>query len=63
MHPAVTVLEEYGLPYTLTLQVLQKYDLGQDVDSIIANLHQVDPNELSLSPFEEEMLKDTLENL
>lgn len=63
MHPAVTVLEEYGLPYTLTLKVLEKYDLGQEVDSIIENLHKIEPNELSLSPFEREMLKDTLENL
>jgi hypothetical protein len=63
MHPAVTVLEEYGLPYKLTLQVLQKHDLGDDVDSIIDNLHRVEPAKLSLTPFESEMLRDTIDNL
>jgi hypothetical protein len=63
MHPAVTVLEEYGLPYKLTLQVLQKHDLGDDVDAIIANLHRVDLTKLSLTHFESEMLRDTIDNL
>jgi len=63
MHPAVTVLEEYGLPYKITLQILDKYNLGEDVDTIISNLHLVNPARLSLSKFEAEMLKDTIENL
>ena len=63
MHPAVTVLEEYGLPYKITLQILSKYDLGEDVDTIISNLHLINPSQLSLSRFEVEMLKDTIENL
>lgn len=63
MHPAVTILEEYGLPYKVTLLILEKYDLGEDVDTIIANLHKVDSTMLGLSPLESEMLRDTIENL
>jgi hypothetical protein len=63
MHPAVTVLEEYGLPYKITLQILNKYDLGEDVDTIISKLHLVDFSRLSLTKFEAEMLKDTIDNL
>lgn len=63
MHPAVTVLEEYGLPYKVTLQILAKFDLGSDVDTIISNLPRVPAGELSLSRIEEEMLRDTVENV
>ncbi len=63
MHPAVTVLEEYGLPYKITLQILEKYDLGEDVDTIISNLPTVEASQLSLTNFEAEMLGDTIENL
>ncbi len=63
MHPSVTILEEYGLPYRITLLVLDKYDLGNEVDEIIANLHIVDPAKLRLSRLEAEMLRDTIENI
>lgn len=63
MHPAVTILEEYGLPYKITLLVLEKYDLGNEVDEIITNLHKVDPAKLGLSRLETEMLRDTIENI
>ena len=63
MHPAVTVLEEYGLPYKITLQILKKYDLGEDVDTIISKLHLLDFSRLSLTKFEAEMFKDTIDNL
>ena len=63
MPAAVTVLEEYGLPYKLTLQILNKYDLGEEVDMIISNLPTVDISKLSLTSFEAEMLGDTIENL
>ena len=63
MHPAITVLEEYGLPYTVTQKILDKYDLGDDVDSFIENLRLIDPISLSLPKLENEMLIDALENI
>jgi hypothetical protein len=63
MHPAVTVLEEYGMPYSLTQKVLNAYDLGEEVDEILSNLPTVDPASLNLPDFEEEMLRDTIDNL
>lgn len=63
MHPAVTVLEEYGLPYSITQRILESYELGDDVDEFLANLPTVNPAKLNLSPFEEEMFRDSLENI
>lgn len=63
MHPAVTVLEEYGMPYTLTQKVISTYELGEDVDEILANLPSINSTTLNLPQFEEEMLRDTIENL
>ena len=63
MHPAVTVLEEYGMPYSLTQKVLSQFQLGEEVDEILANLPTVDPAQLELPSFESEMLRDTIENL
>jgi len=63
MHPAITVLEEYGLPYAVTQKILNMYDLGADVDSFIENLRQIDPSLLKLPKLENEMLKDALENI
>jgi hypothetical protein len=63
MHPAVTVLEEYGLPYTVTQKIINSYDLGDDVDSFIDALKRVDPASLNLPHIEYEMLVDALENI
>jgi hypothetical protein len=63
MHPAVTVLEEYGLPYTVTQKILKSYELGEDVDSFIENLRRIDPGTLNLPSLESEMLTDALKNL
>ena len=63
MHPAVTVLEEYGLPYAVTQKVLNTHELGDDVDEFLQNLPTVDLTNLELSPIEEEMLRDALDNL
>jgi hypothetical protein len=63
MHPAVTTLEEFGLPYTVTAAILSKYQLGQDVDSIIFNLKRVPPSGLDLTRIEQEMFADTLKNI
>lgn len=50
MHPAITILEEYGLPYSVTQKVLKVSELGNDVDEILSNLHLIDPVMLSLPP-------------
>lgn len=63
MHPAVTVLEEYGLPYAVTQRILNTYELGNEVDDFLLNLPAVEPSKLKLSPIEEEMFRDALENL
>lgn len=63
MHPAVTVLEEYGLPYTVTQKILDQYELGDDVDSFIANLRKITPDDLDLPDLEVEMLNDALKNI
>lgn len=63
MHPAVTVLEEYGLPYSVTQKILGSYDLGEDVDSFITRLKGIDPASLNLPSIESEMLTDVLENI
>jgi hypothetical protein len=63
MHPAVTVLEEYGLPYTVTQKILNSYELGEDVDSFIENLRRINPDTLNLPSLENEMLKDALKNI
>ena len=63
MHPAVTVLEEYGLPYTVTQKILNLYDLGDDVDSFIENLRSINPASLNLPRLEYEMLEDALKNI
>lgn len=63
MHPAITVLEEYGLPYTVTQKILNAYNLGEDVDSFIDGLKNIDPSSLNLPRLESEMLRDALENI
>lgn len=63
MHPAVTVLEEYGMPYSLTQKVIDRYRFGEEVDEILKKLPSIDLHTLHLPPFEEEMLRDTIENL
>lgn len=63
MHPSVTILEEYGLPYTITQKILQKYELGGEVDPLLDQLPTIDFSDLQLTPFEKDMLKDTLANL
>lgn len=63
MHPAVTVLEEYGLPYNITQKIIKRYSLGEDVDEFLEQIRAVNVSELNLSNFEEEMLRDVLKNI
>jgi len=63
MPPSATILEEFGLPYNITGQILSLYDLGREVDSIIDNFKKVDPKKLKLTPLEYEMFKDTMDGV
>ncbi|WP_309398716.1 DEAD/DEAH box helicase [Cerasicoccus maritimus] len=63
MHPAVTTLEEYGLPYKLTDLIVGKYDLGEEVDSFIYALRGIDPDILNFTDFEKEMFFEVLDNI
>lgn len=60
--PLATVLEEYGLPLPLTLKLdrFLRLDSVRDLDTLLARLREVPPNQPDLSPFEREMLHDTL---
>lgn len=64
MPPAVTILEEYGLPYSVTKFLHNKqYELGENVDSILKNIRNIDPHTTGLSGFELETLQETLNNI
>jgi hypothetical protein len=63
MHPAVTILEEYGLPNRVTQEILKHYDVGLTVDDILASLQHVNVAKLKISKFEAEMLADTIQNI
>jgi hypothetical protein len=63
--PMLNVLEEYGLPAPLT-ERLQRFvptdaTIGQ-IDEVLAHLRRM-PRITGLSHFEEEMLRDTIDNL
>ena len=63
MPPSATVLEEYGIPYQVSLKIEQTAQLGDDVDQILLRLKKADVHSLRLSRFEQEMLDDTLDNI
>jgi len=58
-----TVLEEYGLPFQVTLQIEKAKHLGDEVDEILENLRETDITSIGLEPFEVEMATDTINNL
>lgn len=60
---SATVLEEYGLPYQVTLRIEDRIGLGQDVDEILTNLKKVDIAKIDLTDFEREMAEDTISNI
>ena len=60
---SATILEEYGLPFQVTLKIEKQYPLGDGVDEILANLKAVNISKLNLTPIEYEMVRDTIENL
>jgi hypothetical protein len=60
---AATVLEEYGLPFQVTMRIEERASLGESVDEILAKLRKVDFTEINLTDFEREMIDDTISNL
>ena len=58
-----TVLEEYGLPFQVTLKLEKCKPLGDDVDSILMNIAGIDIASIGLEPIEIEMAADTINNL
>ena len=63
MPPSATILEEYGLPYQVTMKIEDSIGLGDNVDQILSNLKKTDARLLNLTRFESEMLDDTLANI
>ena len=60
---AATVLEEYGLPFQVTLQIEKATPLGDEIDQILDNLQKIDVSTLELDSIEVEMVNDTISNL
>ena len=60
---SATVLEEYGVPFQVTLQIEKSKPLGDEVDDILKSLKEIDVSSIGLRPIEVEMVVDTIENL
>ena len=60
---SATVLEEYGVPFQVSMKLEEQASLGETVDDIISNLPKRDPSSAGLSDFEAELLQDTIENI
>lgn len=63
--PYTTVLEEYGLPASLTVKLASVLGLRQarSLDDVLSRLRTLDPDSIFLDPFEREMLADTKQGL
>ena len=60
---SATVLEEYGLPFQITMKLEGRGSLGESVDAILANVQKVDEKMFALLEIEQTMLSDTIANL
>lgn len=60
---SATVLEEYGVPYQISLKLEKYISLGDTVDDILAALTKLNVKNMQLSSFEEELLSETIKNL
>jgi hypothetical protein len=63
--PFATVLEEYGLPTSTTIKLRRalRLDTARDIDNVLDALRAFARVPQQLSPFEQEMLEDTLASL
>ena len=60
---SATVLEEYGVPYQISLKLEKCFSLGDTVDDVLAALAKLNVKDMKLSSFEEELLSETIDNL
>lgn len=58
MYPAVTALDEYGLPHQITLKIANHLSLEKGLDFVLKEIRSLNIDELDLSPFEKELLSD-----
>lgn len=58
MPSAVTALEEYGLPYQVTLKIADYLSLEKGLDSVLEEIHSLRLDKVDLSPFEKELISD-----
>lgn len=63
MPVSCTLLEEYGLPFQVTLKLEAKNSLGESVDGVLKRLKQINLAQFQLSPVEYEMAKDVIANI
>jgi len=61
--PAVTALEEYGLPTQITLKLSDKLSLNKGLDSVLQQVDTLYINELGLSGIEKQFLNDLQKSL
>ena len=60
MYPSVIALEEYGLPHQITLKIADKLSLDKGLDVVLEQLRSLPLEQVNLSDFEIEMLKDVV---
>jgi hypothetical protein len=60
---SATVLEEYGIPYQITLKLESYKSLGNTVDDILTSLKEVDFSNVELTSFEREILEEAIQSL
>lgn len=58
LDPAIVALDEYGIPIQLARKLEKKLKPNGNLDSVLAQLKELDINNLSLLPFEIELLLD-----
>ncbi|WP_439257070.1 DEAD/DEAH box helicase [Lonepinella sp. BR2271] len=61
--PALIALDEYGLPFPLAKKIENQLNANGSLDQAISNLSKIKINELELTPFEEEVIKDVRETI
>ena len=57
---SATLLEEYGIPFQITLKIEEKVHLGDNPDDIISNLKNLSVSDLALEPVEASILKGAI---
>ena len=63
LHPAATLLEEYGIPFQITLKICEKDDLGNNPDEILSRLKKIKPEDYQLEDIEINLLNEALQHI